>query len=117
MKRLTVEQQNADCCAQRNDQVIGQRARTALVTCALLHGREPTGRRARRAPGTGLTTFTVRRYPAGHRCRGHRGFLLGRRYRSDISGAAVFPKRPDGAFPLVPGSLTFWTDGLVLAWR
>src|SRR5262249_18719858 len=32
-------------------------------------------------------------------------FLLGRRYRSDIWDARVFPERVHGAFPLVPGSV------------
>src|SRR5690348_4917805 len=65
-------------------QVLGQRARTALVACALLHPGEPTARRTTRARGDGLTTFTDRRYRARGGYRGHRRFLLGRRYRSDI---------------------------------
>src|SRR5436305_1728183 len=65
-------------------QVVGQRARTALVACALLHPGEPAVRRTTPARGDGLTTFTDRRYRARGGYRGHRGFLLGRRYRSDI---------------------------------
>jgi len=57
------------------------------------------------ALNNGLTTFTMRRYRAGGRYRGQQRFLLGRRYRSDIWSARVFPERSHGAFPLVPGSL------------
>src|SRR5438552_3140874 len=95
----------------RDHQVVGQRARTALVTCAFLHPGVPAMRRATRARGDGLTTFTDRRYRARGRYRGHRGFLLGRRYRSDIWSAQVFPERFHGAFPLVPGSLKVGQTG------
>src|SRR6266568_1309497 len=98
-------------------QIVGQGARTALVTCSLSHASEPMARRAGRARRNELTTFTVRRYLAGGTCRGHWGFLLGRRYRSDIWSTPVFPQSFHGAFPLVPGSLKAGQTDWGWAWR